>query len=223
MAMCYTVFKVKEMGNKLAASIQQQVEQAITILKRGGIVACPTDTVYGVGAAINIERAVERVYQIKGRPLSRALPILLADKSQIAEVAKAVPPLAWRLADKFLPGALTIVLFKAESVPDIVTGGLKTIAVRIADHPVPIAIVRGLGVAIVGTSANLSGSPSALTAEEVRIQLGDRVDMIIDGGRCPGGRESTIIDLTGEIPRILRKGPISSEELKKVCPSLARA
>jgi len=211
------------MGNKLAASIQQQVEQAIIILKRGGIVACPTDTVYGVGAAINIERAVERVYQIKGRPHSRALPILLADKSEIAEVAKAVPPLAWRLADRFLPGALTIVLPKADSVSDIVTGGLKTIAVRIADHPIPIAVVRGLGVPIVGTSANLSGSPSALTAEEVRAQLGDRVDMIIDGGRCPGGWESTIIDLTGETPLILREGPISSEELREVCPSLAPA
>jgi len=211
------------MGNKLAASIQQQVEQAIIILKWGGIVACPTDTVYGVGAAINIERAVERVYQIKGRPHSRALPILLAEKYQIAEVAKMVPPLAWRLADRFLPGALTIVLPKADSVSDIVTGGLKTIAVRIADHPIPIAIVRGLGVPIVGTSANLSGSPSALTAEEVRAQLGDRVDMIIDGGRCPGGWESTIIDLTGETPLILREGPISSEELREVCPSLAPA
>jgi len=210
------------MGN-LTASIQKQVEQAITILKRGGIVACPTDTVYGVGAAINIESAVERVYQIKGRPHSRALPILLADKSEIAEVAKAVPPLARRLADRFFPGALTIVLPKADSVSDIVTGGRKTIAIRIADHPIPIAIVRGLGVPIVGTSANLSGSPSALTAEEVRAQLGDRVDMIIDGGRCPGGWESTIIDLTGETPLILREGPISSEELREVCPSLAPA
>jgi len=223
LAMCYTVFKVKEMGNKLAASIQRQVEQAVTILKQGGIVACPTDTVYGVGAAINIERAVERVYQIKGRPLSRALPILLADKSQIAEVAKVVPPLAWRLADKFFPGALTIVLFKSESVPDIVTGGRRTVAVRVADHPIPIAIVRELGVAIVGTSANLSGSPSALTAEEVRAQLGDRVDMIINGGRCPGGWESTIIDLSGETPRVLRQGPISMEELKEVCPRLVLA
>jgi len=210
------------MGN-LTASIQKQVEQAITILKRGGIVACPTDTVYEVGAAINIESAVERVFQIKGRPHSRALPILLADKSEIAEVAKMVPPLARRLADRFFPGALTIVLPKADSVSDIVTGGRKTIAIRIADHPIPIAVVRGLGVPIVGTSANLSGSPSALTAEEVRAQLGDRVDMIIDGGRCPGGWESTIIDLTGETPLILREGPISSEELREVCPSLAPA
>jgi len=207
----------------MTAAIQQQVEQAITILKRGGIVACPTDTVYGVGAAINIEQAVERVYQIKGRPHSRALPILLAEKYQLAEVAKVVPPLARRLADRFFPGALTIVLFKSDSVSDIVTGGLKTIAVRIADHPIPVAIVRGLGTPIVGTSANLSGSPSALTAEEVRAQLGEQVDMIIDGGRCPGGRESTIIDLTGERPLILRKGPISLEELREVCPSLALA
>lgn len=211
------------MGNKLATSIQQQVEQATTILKQGGIVAFPTDTVYGVGAAINIELAVARVYQIKGRPHSRALPILLADKSQIADVAKAVPPLAWRLADKFWPGALTIVLFKSASVPDIVTGGGKTIAVRIANHPIPIAIIRGLGVPIVGTSANLSGSPSVLTAEEVRIQLGDLVDMIIDSGRCPGGRESTIVDLTREPPLILREGAIPLEEIKQLCPNLESA
>jgi L-threonylcarbamoyladenylate synthase len=208
---------------RLATSIQQQVEQAATILKQGGIVAYPTDTVYGVGAAINIEPAVARVYQIKERPHSRALPILLADKSQIADVAEVVPLLAWRLADKFWPGALTMVLLKSESVPNIVTGEGKSVAVRIADHPVPIALVRGLGVPIAGTSANLSGSPSALTAEEALTQLGDRVDLIIDGGRCPGGRESTIIDLTRDIPLILRQGPISLEELKEVCPSLAPA
>jgi L-threonylcarbamoyladenylate synthase len=207
------------MGNP-TVSIQQQVEQAITVLQKGGIVACPTDTVYGVVAAINIEPAVERIYRIKGRPRSQALPILLADKSQIADVTKRVPRLAWRLADKFWPGALTLVLLKSESVPDIVTGGGKTVAVRMANHLMPLAIIRGLGVPIVGTSANLSGHPSALTAEEVRAQIGDRVDMIIDGGRCPGGVESTIIDLSGDKPLILRQGPISFEELKEVCPSL---
>ena len=211
------------MGNKLAASIQQQVEQAITILKKGCIVACPTDTVYGVVAAINIEPAVARVYQIKGRPHSQALPILLAEKYQIAEVAKVVPPLAQRLADRFFPGALTIVLPKADSVPDIVTGGGKTVAVRIANHPIPTAIIRGLGVPIVGTSANLSGSPSALTAEEARAQLGDRVDLIIDGGRCTGGRESTIVDLSGQTPLILRQGAIPLEEIKQVCSNLESA
>ena len=210
------------MGNS-AVSIQQQVEQATTILKQGGIVACPTDTVYGVVAAINIEPAVERIYQIKGRPRSQALPILLADKSQMVDVAKIVPLLAWRLADKFWPGALTMVLLKAESVSNIVTGGGKTVAVRMANPPMPIAIIRGLGVPIVGTSANLSGHPSALTAEEVRTQIGDRVDMIIDGGRCPGGIESTIVDLSGEEPRIIRQGAIPPEEIEQVCPNLELA
>jgi L-threonylcarbamoyladenylate synthase len=199
------------------------VEQATTILKQGGIVACPTDTVYGVVAAINIEPAVERIYRIKGRPHSQALPILLADKSQMADVAKIVPLLAWRLADKFWPGALTMVLLKSESVSDIVTGGGKTVAVRMANHPMPTAIIRGLGVPIVGTSANLSGHPSALTAEEVRTQIGDQIDMIIDGGRCPGGTESTIVDLSGEEPRIIRQGAIPPEEIEQVCPNLESA
>jgi L-threonylcarbamoyladenylate synthase len=205
------------MENKLSSSIRQQVEQAISILKQGGIVAFPTDTVYGLGACISITQAVERVYQVKERPRSMALSLLLADKSQIGEVAYPVPPIAWLLADKFLPGALTMVLPRAKSVPDIVTGGGKTVAVRIPAHPVPVALARGLGAPIVGTSANLSGKPSALTAEEVYAQLGDRVDLIIDGGRCPGGKESTIVDLTGEAPILLREGAISREELEQVC------
>jgi len=205
------------MENKLLSSIRQQVEQAISILKQGGIVAFPTDTVYGLGACISIPQAVEQVYQVKGRPRSMALPLLLADKSQIGEVAEPVPPIAWLLADKFLPGALTMVLPRAKSVAALVTGSGKTVAVRIPAHPVPVALARGLGAPIVGTSANLSGKPSALTAEEVYAQLGDRVDLIIDGGRCPGGKESTIVDLTGEAPVLLREGAISREELEQVC------
>jgi L-threonylcarbamoyladenylate synthase len=211
------------MVNKLSSSIQQQIEQGIAILKQGGIVAFPTDTVYGLGAGISIAYAVARVYRVKERPRSMALPLLLADKSQISEVAQLVPPIAWLLADKFLPGALTMVLFKSESVPDIITGGGSTVAVRIPAHPIPVALARGLRTPIVGTSANLNGKPSSLTADEVYTQLGDRVDLIIDGGRCPGGKESTIIDLTGETPLILREGAISREELKQVCPSFAFA
>ena len=205
------------MENKLSSSIRQQVEQAISILKQGGIVAFPTDTVYGLGACISIAQAVERVYQVKERPRSMALSLLLADKSQIGEVAYPVPPIAWLLADKFLPGALTMVLPRAKSVAALVTGGGKTVAVRIPAHPVPVALIQGVGTPIVGTSANLSGKPSALTAEEVYTQLGDRVDLIIDGGRCPGGKESTIVDLTGEAPVLLREGAISREELEQVC------
>ena len=199
--------------NKPSLSLQQQVEQGISVLKDGGIVAFPTDTVYGLGASISISRAVEQVYRVKQRPRDMALPLLLADKSQISEVAQVVPQIAWLLADKFLPGALTMVLFKSESVSDIVTGGDETVAIRIPAHPIPIALIRGVGTPIAGTSANLSGQPSALTAEEVYTQLGDKVDLIIDGGRCPGGLESTIVDLTGETPVILREGAISREEL----------
>jgi len=205
------------MLDKLASNAQQQVEMGISILKQGGIVAFPTDTVYGLGACANIPQAVERVYQVKERPQNMALPLLLAHTSQISEVAELVPEIAWLLADKFLPGALTIVLYKAKSVPDIITAGGKTVAVRVPAHPVPVALAQGLGAPIVGTSANLSGKPSALTAGEVYSQFGDKIDLVIDGGRCPGGEESTIIDVTGETPVVLRQGAISREELQRVC------
>jgi len=192
----------------------------ISILKQGGLVAFPTDTVYGLGAGVNIPQAVERVYRVKERPSSMALPLLLADISQISEVAELVPPIAWLLAKKFLPGALTMVLSKSRSVPDIITAGGKTVAIRIPAHPVPVALVRGLGAPIIGTSANLSGKPSALTADEVYSQFGDKVDLVIDGGKCQGGRESTIIDVTGEVPEILREGAISKKTLRQVCGSI---
>ena len=204
----------------LPPDIQQQVDRGISILKRGGIVAFPTDTVYGLGACASLHQAVERVYQVKERPRNMALPLLLAHTLQISEVAEPVPPIAWRLAHNFLPGALTIVLHKSSSVPDIITGGGITVAVRIPAHPIPVALVDSLGMPIVGTSANLSGKPSALTADEVYSQFGDKIDLVIDGGRCPGGRESTIVDVTGETPVVLREGAISGEELKRVCGSI---
>jgi L-threonylcarbamoyladenylate synthase len=208
------------MASKLLLSVQQQVEKGVSVLKNGGIVAFPTDTVYGLGAGIGIARAVERVYRVKKRPHTMPLPLLLADISQIEEVAGSVPKAARLLADRFLPGALTLVLPASPALPEIITGRGKTVAVRIPNHPIPIALARGLGTPIVGTSANLSGSPSALTADEVYAQLGDKVDLIIDGGRCPGGRESTIVDLSGETPVILREGAIAREELQKICPNI---
>jgi len=203
--------------NKLFPEIQTQIEKGISVLKKGGLVAFPTDTVYGLSASMNIHQAIERIYEVKERPRNMALPLLLAHPSQIIEVAEFVPPIAWLLIRNFLPGALTIVLNKSSLVPDIVAAGGKTVAVRIPDHYIPIALIEGVGVPIVGTSANSSGKPSALTADEVCSQLGDKIDLIIDGGRCPGGRESTIVDVTGEKPVILREGAISREELEKVC------
>ncbi len=209
------------MLDKLPPPIQKQVEEGISILKRGGIVAFPTDTVYGLGACASNQQAVERIYTVKERPRNIALPLLLADTFQISEVAGAVPEVAWLLVRHFLPGALTLVLPKSNSLLDIITGGGMTVAIRIPAHPVPVALAEGLGTPIVGTSANLSGKPSALTADEVYAQFGDRIDLVIDGGRCPGGRESTIVDVTGETPVILREGAIAREELKQVCENIA--
>jgi len=183
-------------------------------------VAFPTDTVYGLGACAGNQRAVERIYAVKERPQNMALSLLLAHPSQISEVAEPVPQIAWLLAEKFLPGALTLVLPKSDLVPDFITAGGMTVAIRIPAHPIPIALIEGLGMPITGTSANLSAQPSALTADEVYSQFGDKVDLVIDGGRCPGGRESTVVDVTGEMPVVLREGAISEEELKQVCESI---
>jgi L-threonylcarbamoyladenylate synthase len=206
------------MGTSLSASIQEQVEKGVAILKKGGVVAFPTDTVYGLGASMAIDSAVESVYRIKERPRNMALPLLLADISQLDKIAISIPPSARLLADKFWPGPLTLVLLKSNAVSDIVSRD-KTIAVRIPDHPIPTALARGIGTAIIGTSANLSGQPSALTAEEAREQLGSMVDYIIKG-ECPGGRESTVVDLSGESPVILREGALSIEILRQICPEI---
>ena len=208
------------MLGKPPVDIQEQIERGISVLRQGGLVAFPTDTVYGLGACASLRQAVERVYRVKGRPRNMALPLLLAHTSQIGEVADSVPQIAWLLVRNFLPGALTLVLHKSNSVPDVITGGGITVAVRIPAHPVPVALAEGLGTPIVGTSANLSGKPSALTADEVYSQLGDKIDLVIDGGRCPGGRESTIVDVTGEVPVVLREGAISREELERVCGNI---
>jgi L-threonylcarbamoyladenylate synthase len=201
----------------ISADMLHRVERGVAILKSGGLVAFPTDTVYGLGACADLALAVERVYNVKQRPRDMALPLLLAGNAQISEVSYPVPQTAWLLAEYFLPGALTLILPKSGLVADTITGGADTVAVRVPAHPVPVALIEGVGVPIIGTSANLSGRPSLLTAREVRAQLGDRVDLVIDGGRCPGGRESTIVDVTGEVPVVLREGAIPVAELRRVC------
>lgn len=186
-------------------------------MRKGGVIAFPTDTVYGLGAAMSSAAGVEKVYAIKKRPHDQALPILLASIEQIAEVAIDVPAIAWLLAKRFMPGGLTLVLKKSAKVPALVAGGGNTIAVRVPDHPVPVALIRSLGEPVTGTSANLSGLPAVNTAAAVRAQLGSHVDYIIDAGPVPNGTESTIVDITGNAPIILRKGTISRIEIEKAC------
>ena len=197
--------------------MEKLVERAVKILKNGGIVAFPTDTVYGLGANAFDEDAVLRVYEAKARPREFALTLLLADISQIKIVAENVPKITWKLAERFMPGALTIVLQKSLAVSNMITGDGNTVAVRVPDHPIPVAIVRGLGAPITGTSANRSGSPNPVTAEEVYKQLRNKVDLIVDGGKCPLGVSSTVLDLTTNPPKVIRYGTITREEIINVC------
>lgn len=187
----------------------------MTALLRGGIVAYPTDTVYGLGASMKLTPAVRRVYQVKRRPRDMSLPLLVADAVQMSGIAAHVPPAAWQLARAFLPGALTLVLAASDTVPGIVTAGGTTVAVRIPDHPVPTALIRGIGAPLVGTSANLTGSPAPVTAAEARAQLGESVDMVVEGGPRGSGQASTIVDVTDDEPVVLREGAISQESVRR--------
>lgn len=203
-------------------TLQEQVEKGVKILKAGGIVAFPTDTVYGLGADISNSDAVEGIYEAKKRPRHLPLPLLISEMSQISVVAGTVSQLTLFLARHFWPGGLTLVLPKAASLPTCFTDQ-PMIAVRVPDHPIPLALVQGLGKPIIGTSANTSGKASALTADEVKQQLGDRVDFIIDGGKCLNGDESTVVDATGEVPVILRHGIIPQHEIERAFGEYCKA
>jgi len=194
--------------------LQREIEKGVRILKNGGVVAFPTDTVYGLGADAFNSWAVERIYEIKNRPKHLQLPLLIADTPQLTAMADPIPEIAWFLARRFWPGGLTLVLPKADSLPTCLSTG-PGIAVRVPNHPICLALIHRLGNPIIGTSANVSGQPAALTADEVRQQLGEKIDFIINGGKCPGGRESTVVDVTRESPLILRQGIIPSYEIDK--------
>lgn len=196
-------------------ALQGQVKEAVQILKKGGVIVFPTDTVYGLGADAFNSKAVERVYEIKKRPRHLPFPLLLSDVSQVTMIAESVPDIGWFLASRFWPGGLTLVLPKAASLPTYLTKG-PSVAVRVPNHPICLAIIKRLGRPVIGTSANISGRPSSLTADKVKQQLGDKVDLIIDGGKCPGGGESTIVDVTGDRPIVLRQGIIAQYEIDKV-------
>jgi len=195
--------------------MEQLIQQAVSILREGGVIAYPTDTVYGLGADVFHEGAVSRVYQIKQRPFDQPLPVLLSDESELNTTVSSVSELARRLMSKYWPGGLTLVLLAGPTVPEWVKAGGDTIAVRVPNHSITRTLIRELGRPLVGTSANLSGSPSVTSAEEVRLQLEDKVDFILDGGICPGGVESTVVDVTTEVPIIIREGAISREEIAK--------
>jgi L-threonylcarbamoyladenylate synthase len=190
----------------------QALSRAGELIQSGGVLAFPTDTVYGIGVSAFQAAAVEKIYQVKGRSHLKAIPILLADPEDLRIITPALSLTAERLAEKFWPGALTLVLPLLPSLP----GNLAptpTIGVRIPDHEDARALLRATGP-LAATSANLSGEPPALTADQVREGLGDRVQLILDGGRAPGGVSSTVVDCCAEKPHLLRKGPLSWTEIE---------
>lgn len=204
------------MNTDLPAKVKKQVEKGITILRKGGVIAFPTDTVFGVGAGIYDEDAIGRVFEVKKRTRNMSLPILLADVAQVHEVAAEIPAYGWKLIDCFWPGALTLIVYRTRVIKDIITNGGDSVAIRMPNHPVPYALIKGSGMPLIGTSANISGEPAVTTAEAVKLQFKDTLDLVIDGIPAPKGIESTIIDATGEAPVIIRQGYIPKEVIEEV-------
>lgn len=193
-----------------------QVSEVVEVLRSGGVAAIPTDTVYGLAANGLDETAAARVFEVKGRRDGMPLPLLLAGVDDLSLCCTDVPDSVRVLAEAFWPGSLTLVLRRSDAVPDTVTGGGDTVGVRVPDHPIPREIARRLGAPITGTSANRSGLPPATTAAEVREQIGDRVDYVLEGGSVRSGVPSTVLDLTHAEPSIVRAGAVSAEAIAKV-------
>ncbi|HSJ43612.1 MAG TPA: L-threonylcarbamoyladenylate synthase [Euzebyales bacterium] len=192
------------------------VARAGAVLRTGGLVALPTETVYGLGANAWDPVAVRRIFAAKGRPADNPLIVHLADASQLDRVAATVTPLARSLAARFWPGPLTIVVDAASPLPSVTTGGLSTVAVRVPDHVVARAVIAAAGVPVAAPSANRSGRPSPTTADHVAADLEDRLDLLIDGGPTGLGVESTVVDARGELPVVYREGALTREELGPV-------
>ena len=201
-------------GRVLSVGDPAAIEEAARLLRDGGLVAFPTETVYGLGADAFDSEAVARIFEVKARPSFDPLIVHLADASDVDRVARAEDPRVAVLAELFWPGPLTLVLPRRAEVPEIVTAGLDTVGVRVPGHPAARALIRAAGTPVAAPSANPFGYVSPTTATHVAERLGDSVDLVLDGGPCPVGVESTIVSLIGGSPAILRPGGVSAEELE---------
>jgi len=216
------LFVMEQDLSQRGQGILPDVEHAAVILRDGGVVAFPTETVYGLGANALDPMAVARIFEIKGRPRFDPLIVHVAALRQVKDLVTELPEQAQELMRFFWPGPLTIVLPKSDLVPDIVTAGLPTVAIRMPDHPIALTLIRKSGVPVAAPSANLFGHVSPTTADHVRQQLGDRVDRVLDGGRCAIGVESTVISVSGGIATLLRPGGTPLEEIEHVIGPVQR-
>ncbi len=196
--------------------VTQDVDVAVSVLRRGGLVAFPTETVYGLGANALDPLAVAKIFDAKQRPRFDPIIVHVAGVEWLERVVREVPEVARRLAEQFWPGPLTLVLPKADRVPEIVTAGLPTCGVRAPDHPLAQQLIRRADLPVAAPSANRFGQLSPTRPEHVQAQLGDRIDVLLDGGPCRVGVESTVLDVTSDPPRLLRPGGVPVEELEAV-------
>ncbi len=209
-------------GTILPAIHPEAMRLAVEIIRGGGLVAFPTETVYGLGADALNPDAVAKIFEAKQRPRFDPLIVHITDRAMLDALVPDVLPAAHRLIEVFWPGPLTLILPKRPTVPDLVTAGLPTVAVRMPDHAVAQALIREAGTPIAAPSANPFGYVSPTTAQHVLDSLGDRVNLILDGGPCPIGVESTIVSMVGTRPELLRPGSISLEEIREVVGPVVR-
>jgi L-threonylcarbamoyladenylate synthase len=199
---------------RISADHPNAIQHAIDVLRNGGIIAFPTDTVYGLAAPIDNVESIDRIYVAKGRNTTKAIAVLLGDPDQLDKVAINLTASARKMAEYFWPGPLTLIVPRHPALPDVLAP-LPTIGVRIPDHPVALNLLKTAGPLAV-TSANISGEDSTMTAKQVLKQLKGRIHLIIDGGKTPGGIPSTVIDCTTPKPEVLREGPITLKQIKKI-------
>ncbi len=198
---------------RIPANDPNAITRALEVLRAGGLVAFPTDTVYGVASDVFSASGIERLYEAKGRDAAKAIPVLLGTLDQVNRVAVNLPPHALRLAGQFWPGAMTLVVPRHPTLPEGISQ-TPTVGVRMPDHPAALALLR-LSGPLATTSANLSGGPNPLTAQAVLAQLDGRIELVIDGGACPGGVPSTVVDATQPNLVVLRQGPITLEDMTR--------
>jgi len=195
-------------------NFNEVIQEAARVIRSGGVVALPTESFYGLAVHAVSEKAVERLFAVKGRREDNPLLILIASRETLGSYVREVPDRAQKLMKRFWPGGLTLVFHAKPVLPDLLTAGTGKIGVRLSSHPVPRALAEAVGAPITGTSANRSGQPGCSTAEEVMVALGGDIDLILDGGRTPGGESSTVLDLTCDPPVILRDGIVSHDPLR---------
>jgi L-threonylcarbamoyladenylate synthase len=201
-------------------NLQAAVSKARDILLSGGIVAFPTESFYGLAVDISNGHAVQRLFAMKERPKDRPILLLIPSTGSLDRYVDPIPSMAQKLMDRFWPGGLTLVFHAKNTVSPILTAGTGKIGIRLSDHPVAVALAKAVEAPITGTSANVSGQPPCSTAEDVYRELGERIDLILDGGKTIGSRGSTIVDVTQHPPVILRQGIIGREQLHNVIDAL---